>query len=515
MLATASLNQPAGRPGGESLLPAGRGDVQDAGQKPQASRNAEAEAKHAARLASTGTGARAAAMAALRASRRKAAARLPAPRLDAHDSASQTAAHRVRDSTSQTGFRSAVHLHDQPSAVRATVSTVLRDAHPAMPLPDVPRQGTVSGGDGVASSVPDTAAERTEQHGPASSRAALFPLTLSSPPRRGREPLQPSSPQAPDDLALQMGLPLSPQLPGRHRSGVPLLGRGGRSSGTLLPRPAAATAAVAVAAAVAVLPRPGQPLAWTPPSSAATASRMGHTLQPPTNDAFTSILGTDSTLPAVSDSIGDSLRIRGDNASVHVHHSTALQAASAPGVEGNGGIATAAQEGLDRNPAAPHAGAGRAAVSAASGAPRSGSRPDLVSDIEALRRRWAVACEPTAARHRRPGALEDYPRRLLSRLFGRLHSCHPALAASSADLPCDGGGGDGAGYSSLRALPPAPGIWGVAPRGLNLRCSYPGADRSPEACVWLLPLFAEKSCVFSSAERLLVPLPKSTDHTAF
>jgi len=485
VLATASLKQPAGRPSGEALLSSVvRGGLQDGGAKPQGSRKAEAEAKHAARLASTGTGARAAAMAALRASRRAAAVRPPAARAAAHDSASQTAAPRVRDNTSQTGFESAdsVYLHNQPSAAQpAARPPRAGDAHAATLMPNVPRQNLASDESSVNPPVPDTAAvPHGDPHGPASSQAPLSSLTLSSPPRRGREP--PSSPpQTHSDLALQMGLPPSPQLPARHRSGVPQLSRGKRSADALLALPAA-TAAVAVAAVVGLLPSPSQPQAWKPLVSPAVAGSTDSVLLPAIGEAVTSKAQTDRASPAISDSTGNSPTGDGGATGIRLYKFAAGQTALPPGVGGHWSITAAAQEGLGRYPAASHTGAQPDAAPLANATWRSRTRPDLVSDIEALRRRWGAACDPTAARQRRAGDLDDYSRRPLSRLFGRLHSGDPALAASPADWPRGSSGvGNGATYSPLGVLPP-PGVrhdWGGAPRGLDLRGSYPGGTWIP------------------------------------
>ncbi len=500
MLGTTSLNQPAGRPSGEALLSAVRGGAQDGGAKLQAGRKAEAEAKHAARLASTSTGARAAAMAALRASRRKAAVRLPAARTAAHDSASQTAAHHVCDSTSQTGFESAdsVRLHGQPSVAQPAVPPPLgADVRPATPPPDVPRQDMAGGESQIMSTAPATAAmPREDQHEPAGSHAPLSPLALPSPPRRGRETL-PSSPRAQhSDLALQMGLPPSPQLPARHRSGVPQLGRGRRSGGKLLAAPSA-TAAVAVAAAVASLPPPSQRLVWKPLISPVGAGDTDSVLLPAFAEPVTSGQGSDSTLPVISDSNGDSNFSGGESTSFHAGHGAAGQTALSTGMRGDRSIPAPAHEGLGHNQAASYARAERYAAPPADGARRSGSRPDLVSDIEALRQRWAAACDPTAARQGRHGALDDYTRRPLSRLFGRLHSGDPALTASPTDWSRGRGGvGNGAAYSPLGVLPPPsrrPG-WAAAAHGLDLRCSFPGEIRHFEMLVWLMPLLTGILC---------------------
>ena len=493
MLATASLNQPARRPnGGEALQSAVRGGVQDGGAKLQAGRKAEAEAKHAARLASTGTGARAAAMAALRASRRKAAARLPAAHTaGAHDSASQTAAHRMRDGISQTGADVAGSLrlpHPQfgpqpviwpPSAADSMKSGTLH--------PDAPRQGAASDGDGVMSTAPGTAAmQHVDQHGSASDRASLAPLSLPSPPRPGRRP-PPASPPARGDLALQMGLPPSPQLPARHPISVPQFGREMRSGdNTLLPYPSA-TAALAVAAAVAVLPRPSQPLAWMPLASSTVAGSTGSVLPPIADKAVASALEPASALPAVSDSTGDSPQIESGTASYQFHHSAGAQTAVAPGVGGNWSMAAPAHEGLSRDPAASHNRAAQMAPRPGHGMQRTGCRPDLVSDIEALRDRWAAACDPYHARQtlgqHRGGALDAaHPRRPLSRLFGRLHSGDPALAASPASWLHGRGGGVGAACSPLCVLPPPPGVrhkWDGTLRGPDLYSSYPGRSWLP------------------------------------
>ena len=226
VLATASLNPPAGRPGGDALQNTINGDA----LKPSnpSSRHCEAEAKHAARLASTSAGARAAAVAALRASRRRAAARLPSAHTAAHDSASQTADADVRDSASQTGggaastSRQAVQPFDVRPATRQHAGPIGTFAQPLSGS----HRGPVSETDGLTSSAAvNTAWLRTESQ--ESAGAPTLPLTLPSPSRRrvnssGRSPVG----ELPSDLALQMGLPPSPQLPARHQRGVPHLSHG-------------------------------------------------------------------------------------------------------------------------------------------------------------------------------------------------------------------------------------------------------------------------------------------------
>lgn len=229
VLATASLNPPAGGPSGGIQQPLPHGGAQQGGHIQQNSRKADAEAKHAARLASTGTGARAAAMAALRASRRKVAARLPAARTGTHDSASPDAGLNVRSSTSQMGVGSAdiARSENGQCTVQQAAGPLIGSAHVPAAQSAVPHQGGAEEADGITASAHSAPAVRVEPWGHVAAKAPLLPLTLPSPPRRGREPF-PASPRVrpQDDLALEMGLPPSPRLPTRHQSGAPRLGRG-------------------------------------------------------------------------------------------------------------------------------------------------------------------------------------------------------------------------------------------------------------------------------------------------
>ena len=263
----------------------------------------------------------------------------------------------------------------------------------------------------------------------------------------------------------------------------------------------AAAIAAAVAAAVPVLPQPSHPLIWQPVTAPAASHSADTGLLPTAGGAGSSVLQACSHPPLSSNSTACSdLTVDGSPST----HGEQLVAGPAASVAGGGGClhGSAAAQGVPRwDPPAQHAGAAGPHAVPARGPGRSSGRPNLVSDIEALRERWASACDPhpqgPKGRDIRPGALIDDPGRPPSGLrFGPLRSGEcPAWAALTNDRRR--GGGSRATHRLSGSLAPAGArrVFSRALRGSDLRHSYPGEGTHPSVCV-----YARRLCAFNEAD---------------
>ena len=512
MLGTASLNRPAGQSSGGARNPLCAGDAPGGGSMP-ARRNIAAEEKHAARLASTGAGARAAALATLRASRREVAAgRLPARRGtaahgaarpahgDVHDEDSQTARVTTCVGASQTSDQTAgaCRAHGAHCVVQPAVHLRARAAHQPAALSAMPLEGGRAMDTGAAMPSYQAAAPWQQQTpGRGASGAAPPPaVELPSPPRRGRHVSSPLG-QLPD-LALRMGLPPSPRLPGRHKTLVSLRGRGPQGAGSvprclhalrldsratflscilapvsarhnvvihslMLLQPArmlqistpvrgksagpAGRAAASVS--VSVVPQQGQPPRWLPPQ----ADGAQHV----SADAGAAV---DVSLDATERSIG-----------------APLGSAAAPANLVTACSDLSADARRDDRWDLPEPGPAPAEAVPMPPVPGRCSRPNLVSDIEALRHRWRATREHDPARHAPPPGQHIFIADTGPFLCDGAHLGQSHHGGDSWSAPADRlHSGDVAACGRFGVLPEPSSRRdrGEAVRFLTLRSSYPG-----------------------------------------